>query len=205
MRTRLVPAAITGFAAGLIVLLGSGQAMADTVAQDSHTVKSQTGLRASVSATTTDAGALAIRAESTGFGGLLNLPILGGSSSADAGAIVDSTVVVEPGEYRLSVTVTDAQGSEESAGSNVVANVSSGFLGSIDPTPEGSTTVASEVGELTENERDFTLTSVVTFTETEQLYLAFNIFAQTRAQGNGARALVEAATSSVTFDVERIG
>lgn len=205
MRTRIVPAAITGFAAGLIVLLSSGQAMADTVAQDSHTYRYQTGLQASVSATTTDAGALAIRAESTGFGGLLNLPILGGSSSADAGGIVDANVVVEPGEYRLSVTVTDAQGSEESAGSNTRAVVSSGFLASIDPTPEGGTGVGGDVAELTESPRDFTLTSVVTFTETEQLYLAFNIFAQTRAQGNGAHALVEASTSSVTFDVERIG
>lgn len=113
--------------------------------------------------------------------------------------------MVEPGEYRLSVTVTDAQGSEESAGSNTRAVVSSGFLASIDPTPEGGTGVGGDVAELTESPRDFTLTSVVTFTETEQLYLAFNIFAQTRAQGNGAHALVEASTSSVTFDVERIG
>lgn len=204
MRSRLLTTAVAGVTAGLVVLTGSGQALA-AVSQDSHTYKYQTGLRASVSATTTDDGDLAIRAEATGFSGLLGLPILGGSSSADAGAIVDANLVVEPGQYEISVTVTDAQGSAESEGANTRAVVSSGFLASIDPTPEGSTTVAAEVAELTKDERDFTLTSIVTFEETEQLYLAFNIFGQTRASGNGSHALVEASTSSVIIDVEQIG
>lgn len=206
MRIRLFTTAFTGIAAGLVVLLGSGPAMAATdQTASSFEQRSNGGGRAASEATATAGGAASIDTSALGGNGLLGLPLplLSGPTSASGSAGVVQSVPVEAGEYEVSVIITGAAGTESvkgAASAQALAALSAGYTEANEVVTAGGDST-----ELSSNPTTITLSFTAEFDEATSLQVSAYVYAESRANRSGNEASASASTSSITISVERIG
>lgn len=202
MRSRLITTTLAGVAAGLVVLLAPGQALADTAQTASgFEQRSNGGGRAAIETTATAQGAAIIDTSAVGGNGLLGL--FGGPTSARGSAGVEQFVQVEAGEYEVSVVITGAEGTESAQGNGsatVLAALSAGYTEANEVVTAGG-----DSAELSSNPSTVALSFTAEFDEATSLRVSAYVYAESKASGSRNQASANASTSTITISVERIG